>query len=193
MTAVSSDAGHCVEAEVEGKYTDEVTLFLTHGNWSSECTCPMGTNCRHAAAAACAWIASAGRDLGTPAAAEPVDEDDDCDDDFPAPLPPVSLPRRELPKSTKKKPPFRDEWSPVIAAKLGRPFTAEEGRQLGQLAALFADFHQSHRGLYPEAMRKHGFGDLLPPGAHDWTPLFQGWWDYGTAPSDPWMLWQYIA
>jgi hypothetical protein len=193
VTAVWSNADHDVEAEVEGKFTDDVTLFLTRGRWSSQCSCPMGANCRHAAAAACAWIANQGRDLGTTARAEPFDGEDDFDDDLPAAPPSVSLPPRGQPAPPKKKLSFRDEWSPAIAAKLGRPLSAEEGRQLGQLAALFDDFNQSHRCLNPEAMHKHGFGHLLPSGAQTWAPVFHGWWDYNSAPSDPWKLWQYIA
>jgi superfamily II DNA or RNA helicase len=187
-----ADADHYVEADVEGQEVYGVTLFLTRGKWTSRCECPMGADCKHAAAAGLAWIARKGADFETEEkipleVAEALD-----DDDVPSPIPFPRLPTF-APKPAKNKISFRERWAPVIAEKLGRPLTESEGRVLGQLAALFAEFQQSRNTLYDETLRRHGFTALIPPGAQSWTPLFPGWWTYDTAPADPWALWQYLA
>ena len=112
VTAVWSNADHLVQAEVDGKFIDEVTLFLKRGVWTSECSCPMGANCRHAVATACAWIGNQGRNLGTPAGDDALD-DDDYEDALPAPGSKPAPPRKKLS--------FRDAWSPQIAVKLDPP------------------------------------------------------------------------
>ena len=66
---VGSDADHYVEAKVQGGSLYPVTLFLTRGNWSSVCGCPVRTNCKHAYAAGRAWLdtaASGGHDGADP-------------------------------------------------------------------------------------------------------------------------------
>ncbi len=181
-----ADADHFVQAEVAGQELYEVTIFLTRGKWTSQCSCPMSANCKHAVAAGVAWVASRGADFETEdkiqTAAAVVAEDDD--------LPIVPAPAL---KPVAKKVSFREEWTPVLAEKLGRPLTEAEGRQLGQLSALFTDFVQAHFLLHELTLRRHGFADALPPGSHQWEPLFRGWWTPATAPADPWELWQYLA
>jgi len=191
VIAAWAEADHYIEADVEGQETYGVTLFLTRGQWSSRCTCPMESDCKHAVAAGLTWIAKQGADYGaeyrpTSDIAEALD-----DDDFPPGLPSVSA--RPNAALAGKKDSFREQWSPVLAEKLGRPLTDAEGRRLGQLAALFTDFAQSHSTLYEEALRRHGFADAIPAGAPQWTPLFRDWWSHNTAPADPWALWQYLA
>ena len=186
VVAAWSEAEHYFEATVEGStQVDDVTLFLTRGIWSSQCTCPAGTNCRHTVAAGLRWIASRGEnfnegDVGT------------LDESGALKKKPAAASSKPV-RPTAKKVSFREEWEPIIAAKLGRPLTEPEGRRLGQLAAMFGEFFQNHRSLYADTMRRHGFGEFLAANMHLYMPLYQGWWDHDTAPADPWALWQYIA
>ena len=54
---VWAGADHFVEARVLGQELYSVTLFLTRNKWSSRCTCPATTDCKHVYAAGRAWIA----------------------------------------------------------------------------------------------------------------------------------------
>jgi superfamily II DNA or RNA helicase len=58
VTAVWSAADHLVKAEVSGENDYELTWFLTRGEWSSRCSCPVAVGCKHAYAAGLAWIAA---------------------------------------------------------------------------------------------------------------------------------------
>lgn len=58
VAAVWSAADHLVKAEVDGTERYELTLFLTRGEWTSRCSCPVGVQCKHAYAASLAWIAA---------------------------------------------------------------------------------------------------------------------------------------
>ncbi len=180
VKSVWADADHFVESEVTGQELYSITLFLTRGKWISKCTCPMEGNCKHVYATGRAWLALA--EAGG-------DNSDDLADP-PSPLPP---PVTFSAKSTQKKASFREQWSPVIAEKLGRPLTDAEGRQLGNLAALFTEFAQAHGTLYPGALLRHGFEHTPPPAAPLYMPAFRDWWNHATAPADPWALWQYLA
>ncbi len=173
---VWTEADHYVEATVLGSRSYTTTLFYTRGQWTSRCTCPVGRNCKHVYAAGLAWLAHAERgetDGVNPASISAS-----------APLPDVA---KKNPLS------FRQQWSPVLAAKLGRLLTAAEGRQLDELAALFGEFAQAHGTLTPGALLRHGFDYSPPRGAPLYQPAFAGWWDSATAPADPWALWQYVA
>ena len=77
VAAVWSEADHLVKAEVTGDQRYALTLFLTRGEWSSRCSCPVGSKCKHAHAAGLAWIAaveSGARDGRDPAEILPVGE-----------------------------------------------------------------------------------------------------------------------
>ncbi len=183
-------ADHFVEARVDDPKPCDVTLFLTRGKWTSTCNCPLGRDCQHVVAAGLTWVANLGADSGR--VLEPVISPERV---APVQLPAVVFdpPEVSVSKARAKKATFRDEWGPVIAAKLERPLTAPESRRLGQLADLFSDFLQSHHSIYEQALRRHGFVEVIPPGTYSWTPLFPGWWNYDDAPADPWALWQYLA
>jgi hypothetical protein len=174
---VYADADHFVEADVVGQELYEVTLFLTRGKWSSHCTCPMMADCKHVYAASLAWIAEVESGGARPTNLVPA---------------PRAEPTSPVPPKTKALT-FRERWTPVLEKKLGRSLSDAEGRQLGELSALFTEFTQAYRTLRPEAIRRHGFQYMLPPGADSYTPAFAGWWDQVSAPADPWELWQYLA
>ncbi len=75
VNAVWSEADHLVKAEVMGERRYALTLFLTRGEWSSRCSCAIGSKCKHAFAAGQAWIAaveSGARDGRDPADALPI-------------------------------------------------------------------------------------------------------------------------
>ncbi len=185
VRSVTAQADHYVEAEVEGTETYNVTLFFTRGDWRSGCSCPMASDCKHVYAASLAWI-----DEVESGASDRLEA-------TPAPLPeyPISRPVRTVvdPSPAAKKKSFREQWAPVLTEKLGRPLSEAETRQLGQLAALFTDFMQSHGLLYPATLERHGFGTLIPAQSPQYVALFSGWWDPAHPPADPWALWQYIA
>jgi superfamily II DNA or RNA helicase len=174
---VWADADHFVEAEVVGQMLYSVTLFLTRGKWTSQCSCPMEIDCKHVYAAGLAWIAEV-----ESGGARPTNL-------VPAPL--AEPPAPVSPKT--KAPTFREQWTPILAGKLGRPLTDTEGRQLDELSALFTEFTQAYRTLRPDAIRRHGFEYTLPPGTFSYAPAFAEWWDQASAPADPWELWQYLA
>jgi superfamily II DNA or RNA helicase len=190
VAAAWAGADHFVEAEVVGGDRYLVTLFLTRGKWTTSCTCPVGADCKHAIAAALAWIAHDGTDFeavapATPAGPEPVAPAAPALPSPPPVFPPATSPAGKVS--------FRDKWGPVLAEKLGRLLLEDERRMLGQLSALFAEFANCRCLLYPHALRVHGFGDAVPPRADPFRPLFDGWWPRSSPPSDPWQLWQYIA
>ena len=169
-------ADHFVEAIVRDDENYRVTLFLTRGQWTSVCSCSRRTHCRHAVAAATAWLAIATEPVA------PVAEV------VAAPAPKVAAFTTPPEKVV-----FRAKWSPVISAKLGRPLTPSEGTQLEKLAALYAEFAQAHGTLYPGVLLRHGFDHTPVRGAPLYAPAFPGWWDHETAPTDPWALWQFVA
>ncbi len=173
---VWADADHFVEAQVRGSELYSVKLFYTRGKWSSRCTCPVGVSCKHGCAAAMAWLA----DIEVPVRV----------DDLP---PPTSLEKFTPKPAAPKKISFRNQWTPILVEKLGRPLTEAEGAQLASLASLFAEFAQSHHTLYPAAIERHGFEHTPPPGTAVYTPAFVDWWEHGHPPADPWALWQYLA
>ncbi|MBI5771820.1 MAG: DEAD/DEAH box helicase [Verrucomicrobia bacterium] len=193
VLAAWADADHYVCADVRGQETYQVTLFLTRGTWTSECSCPIGGGCKHTAAAALAWIASEGADIDE----EPMEEDAF---ELPSAATLADLRSWALPPSaakpadaTRKKNTFREQWTAKLADKLGRPLTAEEGRLLGQLSALFNRLVQAWGHLRRDDLIHHGFGAAVPPGGDEWSPLFQGWWLPQSPPRDPWALWQFLA
>ena len=166
-----ADADHFVEALVRGQAMYEVALFYTRGKWTGQCSCPVAVTCKHVQAAGLAWLAGADESATAGAA----------------------LPEPPTRKPVARHKSFREQWSPVIAEKLGRPLTAAEGDQLGQLATVFLDLSNAFGTLYPGVLVRHGFEHTPPPGAGLHQPSFAGWWDRLNPPRDPWELWQYIA
>ncbi|MSU24234.1 MAG: DEAD/DEAH box helicase [Opitutus sp.] len=183
VTALRGNADHFVEADVLDEEPLRITLFLTRGKWSSRCTCQRTPDCKHVYAAGLAWLAAAETESSTP----------DPDARPAAPSAPAQSSAPAVIAPPPGKIPFREQWTPVLAAKLGRPLTEAEGHQLENLAALFAEFVQAHGTLYPGALLRLGFEHTPRRGAPLYAPAFPGWWDHATAPSDPWALWQYIA
>src|SRR5688572_2292246 len=177
---VWADADHFVEALVAGETLYTVELFFTRGRWTSQCTCPIARNCKHAYAAALAWIS----EVETGAA--------DAREITPAQLPAIA-PLDKAANFAGKKTSFFDQWSPLLTEKLGRPLTLDERRRLGQLSALFPEFSQSPGILSPGSLERHGFAYTPPAGQSLYSAAFEGWWTPSTAPADPWALWQFIA
>ncbi|QYM78996.1 DEAD/DEAH box helicase [Horticoccus luteus] len=176
VRSLRAPADHYVEASVQGENRYTTTLFFTRGAWTSSCSCPVGAECKHAAAAALAWLAHV--HSGAIDGADPTQLSRDA-------------PPREAPPPPSLS--FRQHWSPIIASQLGRALSASEATQLDELAALFDEFTQANGTLYPGALLRHGFDYTPPPGAPLYKPAFAGWWDANTGPADPWALWQYIA
>ena len=150
---VWAGADHYVDAVVNGEEPYRVTLFLTRGNWSSRCNCPVRTDCPHAYAAGHAWIDEVkARDH---AVAHPAPEAETV-----SPAEPV-VPAPPAPEKNS----FCAHWGAVLAKKLGRPLKDEEITQLTNLAALFAEFSQAHGIIYPGMLVRHGFEHTPPRGA----------------------------
>ena len=180
---IGTQADHYIEAIVaEEAEKFSVTLFLTRGQWTAKCACELRKDCRHIYGAGLAWLAEA--NAGSPASTDAA-----------------STATAKLPAGAKSAAPtaplnrhtFRVQWSPILAEKLGRALTEGEGRQLGNLAALFADFARGSGKLHASQLRTHGFEYVPTPGHELHTPIFEDWWNPEAPPRDPWTLWQYIA
>lgn len=190
---VRAKADHYVAASVEGKRIYSVTLFFTRGRWTSKCSCLIGAECKHAYAAGLAWLAFVAG--GKPDGVDPAQITTTETAQFVSKPTPPSLrpPPAATPVPTISAASFRERWTPILAASLGRSLSEDEGEQLDQLAALFNEFAHAHGTLYPGALLRHGFEYTPPENAELHTPAFVGWWDQATAPADPWALWQFIA
>ncbi len=178
--------GSMVYAPVVGTRTYDTCLLWGDDNWTSECTCPLGVHCKHAVAVGLAWVRKFDRSS--------------------AGLPPKGSPRTAikgvitgsdlLAAASKRKVSFREQWSPVIAEKLGRPLTNDEAHRLGQLSALHqASSLNFYGGIPAHLLIQHGFP--VSAAAHEsdinYYYAFRDWWPVGQPPADPWALWQYIA
>ncbi|MFI5337305.1 MAG: SWIM zinc finger domain-containing protein, partial [Opitutales bacterium] len=177
--------GEAVTAEVHGSRLYTTSLHWEHGRWSSECSCPMETDCKHAYAAGLAWVRKFDRNSAVlPPRGSPLPT-----------IPGVStgtalFGSHLLPPS--RKPAFREQWAPVLAQKLGRPLTGDEVHQLGQLSAVYHDFKGHYERLFAYTLVQHGFP--ASPGAVDASGIaYADWIDRDHPPADPWALWQYIA
>ena len=180
---ISANADHYVEAEVtELEATFLVTLFLTRNLWSGRCRCSAKGDCRHIYAAGISWLVEAVAPAPVVSAVSAV----------PAPVVlPVAAPSPLGAPINRHS--FRAQWSPVIAQKLGRQLTEIEGRQLSNLAELFAEFGRSPTALSPSLLRSYGFVFDAERGAVHNAPLFKDWWNPNDPPRDPWALWQFLA
>jgi superfamily II DNA or RNA helicase len=152
-----------VTAQVAGGMLYEVELRRTGEQWTNSCSCPMGLNCKHVYATALAWIDELAHPRSQAGAAA---------------TPPSA------PKLT-----FRQEWEPILAQKLGRDLTAEEGAFLGKLSQIFHNFRQSG-SVWSQDLTRLGFTTQETRRGH-YGRAFDGWWQ--TPPRDPLELWQYIA
>ena len=181
---IGTQADHYVEASVaEEEEKFPVTLFLTRAQWTAKCGCDLRKDCRHIYAAGLAWLADVS--AGTPAGADPAGS--------PAFVPPTTVTPAAAPAAPVNRHTFRVQWSPVLAEKLGRPLTEGEGKQVGNLAALFGDFARGSGKLHASQLRTHGFEFVPPPGHELHAPIFEDWWSPEDPPRDPWALWQYLA
>lgn len=169
-----------VVAYVSGSQFDPYTTVLLweKGEWSSECDCPVGENCKHAYAVGRAWQRRlVARSVKGVASATEL----------------MAAAAKPGMKVEAGKQSFRQQWSPVLAERLGRPLNANEGNLLAQLAALFGQLQSGFGVLYPAQLKKHGFEVSAFASPGDWDPAFSGWWPRNQPPADPWALWQYIA
>ncbi len=71
VAAVWSEADHLVKAEVTDNARHSLTLFYTRGDWTSRCSCPITSDCKHAYAAGLAWIAAV--EAGRPDGRDPAE------------------------------------------------------------------------------------------------------------------------
>lgn len=155
---------HSLAALVQGGQLYHVTLSRHEGSWYGTCSCPMAEDCKHVVATALAWREQL---LGQGVAGG------------------ASVP----PGAFAPKPTFRQQWEPILADKLGRPLTPDEGAFLGRLSHLFHNLQQSG-ALWAHELAQLGFATNESRQGH-YHRAFQGWWQ--TAPADPLALWQYIA
>ena len=133
-----------------------VKLFLTRGKWDSRCTCDVRVSCKTRAAPppSPGFPTSMSRSAWTIRSAAPATAK------FAR-----APPRRKFPSATNG----RRSWlknSAVRSPRSGR------GRQLANLAALYAEFVQSHHTLYPGAITRHGFEHTPAQGVPDYVRRF---------------------
>jgi superfamily II DNA or RNA helicase len=146
---------------VSGSQEYSTSLLWNGLDWESECSCPVEIDCKHAYALGLAWIDHCAGRRGQPAA------------------------RPAAARIT-----FREKWTPVLAEKLGRPLTADEGAMLGRLSSLFEKTRYQMYGVSGYHLLDAGFD--LPEVRERPDGLFlDGWWKQ--PPKDPWELWQYLA
>jgi superfamily II DNA or RNA helicase len=84
---------------------------------------------------------------------------------------------------------FRQKWEPLLAEKLGRPLSDEEGAFLGKLSQIYNNAKNSHGRVFARDL--HHLGFRTQESARVYGPLYEGWWE--RLPADPLALWQYIA
>jgi hypothetical protein len=165
-----------VTASVQGSKVYTTTLAWNDDEWSCDCSCPIESDCKHAFATALAWI-------------------DTCEGKAFHPVPIAqSIASSETTSDKNRKLTFRQQWTPILAEKIGRALTEEEGSMLGQLSALFSELRNKGGSLSEYAVHRHGFAATTePPGTHFGRPAYEDWWSYNQPPADPWALWQFIA
>ncbi|MEO5961484.1 MAG: hypothetical protein ABIZ49_00900, partial [Opitutaceae bacterium] len=156
-------------AQVRGAQIYHVELRRAERAWQSACSCPAGGNCEHVAAVAMDWASA----LLNKAPAVPT----------------PAVRTRDAAAAAAQRSPFRTQWEPVLAQKLGRPLTADEGTFLGKLAQLFQNLRQSGR-VSPVELVRLGFATNESRRA-PYEGAYAGWWSRPLA--DPLELWQYIA
>ncbi len=173
-----------VSASVHGSVAYETSLFWDKGGWISGCTCPVEFSCKHAYAIGLAWVRQFDRDSAS--------------------LPPRGSPRpvgpgaATAPLATAAEPPrlrklsFREQWTPVLAEKLGRPLSADELHRLGQLSALYHDYKSHYDRLYAYMLVQHDF-TASPEHTDEHGLVYADWFDRDRPPANPWELWQYLA
>lgn len=158
---------------VRGQNMYETTLHWLDPAWDSDCTCPMGSGCKHSYALGLEWLEACGAELS-----------------YPAP----GLQNAAGLSASTKKPTFRNRWQPVIEGKLGRLLTSDEGAVLGQLSTLFTMLQNGWGRLVGTQVERCGFHVSAQAGGGARSGLaYDGWWDPQHPPADPWALWQFIA
>ncbi|MSU47605.1 MAG: DEAD/DEAH box helicase [Opitutus sp.] len=165
-------------------YAAEITRSAR--GWTSVCTCGLrDASCEHAAALAFAWLnrirAGSTLEPGAGPPGRPVFSKEAGPGPFPTPAAPKS------PSATKLT--FRQQWEPILAAKLGRPLTHSEGAFLGKLAQFFQAFRMAGR-VSPEEIGRLGFATNEAK-RQAYYDTYQGWWE--VPPRDPLELWQIVA
>jgi superfamily II DNA or RNA helicase len=84
---------------------------------------------------------------------------------------------------------FRQHWEPILAQKLGRALTAEEGALLGRISQVFHSFRQNGV-VQAQELSRLGFATTESARGF-YHPAMVGWW--AEPPADPMEFWQYIA
>ncbi len=167
-----------VTGSVKGTEREPYTSTLSWDGqrWSSECTCMVEVDCKHAYALGRTWL---NRQAVRPTTGQVT-------------ITRITGKTKAEAAALADKPSFRQEWSAKLAEKLGRPVNSDEGRLLGRLAALFSDL-QAHGRIMPANIRAREFVVSREAAHSEWDPAFQGWWPPEQPPEDPWALWQYLA
>lgn len=168
--------GDILTAHIQGTGAQPYTTTLQFDgqDWNPDCSCPVGSLCKHAYALGSLWLDHL---LGGSSRQILADHTH----------------RRATASPPPHRGSFRQIWETQLAATLGRALTAEEGRLLGQLSALFQELQQLGR-LTRHALYRHGLSAAgKPPDDEFWEPAFPDWWPPGQSPADPWALWRYVA
>ncbi len=141
------------------------TIWRYHrGAWSSECSCPVGMDCKHSAALAMAAIArleSAAAEESPPKSARP----------------PAATPAT---------------LGAHLEATLGRKLRQTEQKRVRHLLALHAELRtRSQNTVYDDELARVGISTGRREPSWIQGPAFADWW--GTPPATPLDLWQYLA
>ena len=162
-------------AEVRGARLYQTNLLRAGARWRNTCSCPLGGDCKHVVAVGLEWLAhgAAGEHAATP----------------PAPGSPLEAAIGQPAPFGAHRGAFRQHWEPILAEKLGRPLTAEDGAFLGKLSQIFHNFRQAGRVASSDLARLAFATQEARRGTY--ATAYQGWWT--EPPQNPMELWQYIA
>ena len=161
-------------ATVRGTEPYQVSLYFSEGTWSGTCSCMMGEDCKHCAAAMLEALDRAQK--RTPADLDPVGKHSSV-----APSKPAGKPTAKAVKQAGPKP---ESFSSLLKQKLGRNLSHDEQRA----AVGVDDLYKRHREAKMVAE------NLFDPirGTHaswSWNSIVV----WPEPPRSPWEAWLYVA
>ena len=178
--------GQTYTAKVQGEMLYQVALEYSHKIWSGDCTCPVGGDCKHCAAALLGFQARAGQ-FGPAPAVTPSKIGFTV---VPKPYPGAGLPpsagvpvRGRLAKTPPPTPPETAFAARLIEA-LGRQLTSAERQLADKLRRIYAGIRRG------QAMTAADLRELCPS-LIDWSWSALHLWP--DPPEDDYELWLYCA
>ena len=163
------EAGFAAEVQGSELYVVE---WISYGpdEWTNDCTCPLGGDCKHAYAAALAALGTAPGEIAGPRASTLA----------------IS-PARTATAAPADEP----QLIALLEQRHGRPLEKKERNFVRELAQLL---HRNRQrcAIFEDDLRRCGLGDP----AHyynSYQPVITDWWDGAASPASLLEFWQYLA